>query len=85
MARETGRSVSDLESGFSTLIAGGMQWKEALPTLRAINRTMAVTGAQADTLAGTLGVASTAFNFDLAKAEQAQLLLDKMTVAGRLG
>lgn len=85
LGKDTGRPIEDLQSGFSTLIASGQQWGEARITLRDINKTMVVTGAQAETLAGALGVASTAFDFDLSKPGQALAILDRMTVAGRKG
>lgn len=85
MASTTGRATDDLTQGFNILVQSGLQWNESRETLGAINKTMAVTGAQAETLAGSLGVASTAFRFDLSKPKLALDLLDKMTVAGRLG
>lgn len=85
MAGQTGQNVDDLQAGFNVLIQSGLTWKESLAVIGATNKTMAVTGAQAETLAGALGVASTAFNYDLSKPNQALALLDKMTVAGRKG
>lgn len=85
MAGETGEALDSIREGFDVLIASGMQWSEAQATITGVNKAMAVTGARAETLAGTLGVASTAFDFDLSKPGQALQLLDKMTVAGRLG
>ena len=85
MAGESGQGVENLRDGFNTLIQAGQNMKEARATLDGVNIAMAVTGAQAQTLAGGLTVASTAFEFDLSKPGQALLLLDKMTVAGRLG
>lgn len=85
MAADTGRATDDLVDGFNILVQSGLQWNESRETLKAINATMAVTGAQADTLAGSLGVASTAFQFDLSKPKLALGILDRMTVAGRLG
>lgn len=85
MGQQTGQSVDDLQGGFNALIQGGLTWRESLQVIQATNQAMAVTGAQAETLAGTLGVAQQAFNFDLAKPKVALQLLDKMTVAGRLG
>lgn len=85
MSGQTGRSNDDLTQGFNILVQSGLQWNESRATLGAINKTMAVTGAQAETLAGSLGVASTAFQFDLSKPKLALGILDKMTVAGRLG
>lgn len=85
MAGETGQNRDDLQAGFNNLIQSGLVYKEALPTIDAINKAVAVTGANAEKLAGGLTVAGTAFNFDLAKPKQASLLLDQMTVAGRQG
>ncbi len=85
MAGETGQSVDDLQAGFNTAVQSGLRLKEALPVTDAVNKAMAVTGANATQLTAALGVAATAFDFDLAKPNEAALLLDKMTVAGRLG
>ncbi|MGN7832665.1 phage tail tape measure protein [Pseudoxanthomonas sp. 22568] len=85
LAQGTGEAVADLQAGVDVLIASGMRWDEARSTINGVGKAMAVTGAQADTLAGALGVASTAFDFDLAKPGKALELLDKMTVAGRKG
>lgn len=85
MAAETGRNVDDLQQGVGTFVAAGLKLEESLASMPAVNRTMAVTNATAETLAGTLGVASTAFKFDLSKPKTATALLDQMTVAGRKG
>jgi hypothetical protein len=85
MSSETGQNVDDLQQGFNNAVQSGLQFREALPVLDAVNKTMAVTGANADSLIGSLTVAGTAFDFDLAKPQMAATLLDKMTVAGRLG
>ena len=85
MSRETGQNTDALQAGFNVLIQSGLNWNESLSVIDATNKTMAVTGAQAETLAGALGVSATAFQFDLSKPGQALLLLDKMTVAGRKG
>ncbi|MEJ1341185.1 MAG: phage tail tape measure protein [Candidatus Sedimenticola sp. (ex Thyasira tokunagai)] len=85
MARETGQSLSSLTSGFDNLIQAGLDWEESLATIRAINPAMAVTGSQAGTLASGMTVAAQAFQFDLSKPKIAVDILDKMTVAGRLG
>ncbi|MEW6595648.1 MAG: phage tail tape measure protein [Thermodesulfobacteriota bacterium] len=85
MARESGAGVEDLRDGFNSLVQSGLNMKEAKETLEGINVAMAVTGARAETLSGGLTVAATAFEFDLAKPGQALEMLDKMTVAGRLG
>lgn len=85
MGRETGQSVDNLQQGFNNAVQAGLNFTEALPVIDATNKAMAVTGASADSLTSALTVASTAFKFDLARPGQALDLLDKMTVAGRLG
>jgi len=85
MAGETGQNVDDLQTGFNNAVQAGLNFREALPVIDATNKAMAVTGASADRLTAGLTVAATAFQFDLAKPNQALTLLDKMTVAGRLG
>lgn len=85
MARETGQSIPSLIAGFNNLVQAGLSWSEALATVKAINPAMAVTGADANALAASLTVAAEAFDFDLSKLSEAELILDRMTVAGRLG
>lgn len=85
MSQETGQSVDDLREGFNNAVQSGLRFNEALPVIDATNKAMAVTGASADKLTSSLTVASTAYSFDLTKPKQALTLLDKMTVAGRLG
>lgn len=85
LATQTGKNVEDLQQGFNNLVQSGMSWDAARSTIKDINIAMAVTGASADTLSGALGVAAQAFDFDLSKPGMALQLLDKMTVAGRLG
>jgi len=85
MAEQTGKAVVTLAEGFSGLIASGLSWDQASATIGGINTAMAVTGADARTLANGLTVAATAFQFDLANPDMALAILDKMTVAGRLG
>lgn len=85
MSQETGQGVDDLKQGFDNAVQAGLRFNEALPVIDATNKAMALTGANADSLTGSLTVASSAYHFDLANPELALLLLDKMTVAGRLG
>jgi len=91
MAKESGQQIDDLQQGASNLVAQGYGLKETLNTLKAINRASPVTGASPDTLAGALGVASTAYHrkegdaFDLKAPRAAADMLDKMAVAGRKG
>jgi len=85
MASDTGQATEDLKQGFDNAVQSGLNFKEALPVLKATNKAMAVTGANADRLTAGLTVAATAFEFDLSKPNMALTLLDKMTVAGRVG
>lgn len=85
MAQQTGQSLEDLLAGFNNLIQSGLSWDAAFSTIQAINRAMAVTGASADVLSAGMTVAAEAFDFDLTNLETSTSLLDKMTVAGRLG
>lgn len=82
---ETAQPFEKLLAGYDTLIAAGMDMQEALPTISAVGKAMAVTGVNAKTLGGSLTVAATAFDFDLSKPEKAAEMIDKMTVAGRAG
>lgn len=85
MSRETGRDVEGMKNGFDALIQSGQSWRAARESIKAINIATAVTGANEKTLSGGLTVGATAFDIDLEKPGQALVLLDKMTVAGRLG
>jgi len=85
MSRESGKQIEGLKDGFDNLIQSGLDWKSAKETIGAINIGSAVTNASEATLAGGLTVAATAYNFDLSKPGLALEMLDKMTVAGRLG
>lgn len=85
MGRDTGQQVDDLQQGFNNAVQAGLAFREALPVVDATSKAVAVTGAQADILTGALTVAATAFKFDLSNPTMAVELLDKMTVAGRLG
>lgn len=85
MAKETGGDVDKLRAGFESLTESGLKYKEALESTKAINIATAQTGASEQALAGGLTVGAEAFNFDLAKPGIALELLDKFTVAGRLG
>lgn len=85
MAKASGQEVDNLKEGFNVLIQTGLNMKESKATMDGLNVAMAVTGANAQTLANGLTVAAAAFQFDLSKPGMALKLLDKMTVAGRLG
>ena len=85
MSKETGQNLDDLQSGFNNAVQSGLNFKEALPVIDAVNKAVAVTGASADVLTSALTVASTAYSLDRQKPKVALGLLDRMTVAGRLG
>lgn len=85
MGADTGQSVDDLQQGFNNAVQAGLSFKQAMPVIESVNKAMAVTSANADVLTSALSVTAATFNFDLAKPGQALELLDKMTVAGRLG
>jgi TP901 family phage tail tape measure protein len=82
LGKQSGESTADLQEASAALFAQGMGYDSVRNSLAAINRTMPLTTATAGTLADALGVASTAFNFDLTKPGEAQRLLDKMATAG---
>ena len=73
MGVDTGRQVDDLQQGFNNAVQAGLSFREALPVIDATNKAMAVTGANADSLTGSLTVAATAFNFDLSKPGMAEI------------
>jgi TP901 family phage tail tape measure protein len=85
MSKQTGADLDQLKEGDAALIASGQSFRAALETTKAINVATTVTGANATTLAGALGVAGEAFQFGLERPGKALDLLDKMTAAGRLG
>ena len=85
MAKLTGNEVDDLKTGFDDLIASGQSWDQALASIKEVNVAIAVTGSNSKVLTSALGVASTAFDFDLSKAGEARKFLDEMTAAGRAG
>ncbi len=85
MGGTTGQSIENLQRGLDVLVQTGLPLKEAKAALEGVNIAMAVTSASSESLASGLSVAAKTFNFDLAKPGQALALLDKMTMAGRLG
>jgi TP901 family phage tail tape measure protein len=86
MSQKTGQGPETIAEGFDKLIQSGAGWEQARSMIQGINVATAVTGANAELLANAMTTASTAFTeLDLSKAEVAQTVLDKMTVAGRQG
>jgi len=85
MSVQTGTPVEELVSGFGTLIQSGQSWKSSTEEIGAINKAVALTGADANALAKSLAVAGEAFKFDLSQPGKALEILDKMLIAGDLG
>ncbi len=85
MAQQTGAPIEQLIQGFNNLVQSGQSWESSMSGIEAINKAIAVTGSSADVLASALGVAKENFGFDLSSSKTTTLLLDQMTVAGRLG
>ncbi len=85
IAKTYGASRADVDTGFNTLIASGVKYDAAKKTGDAIGQANAITGANPAVLGDAVVAASAAFNIDLNKEGAALDLLQKMTVAGRLG
>jgi hypothetical protein len=85
IARAYGLNRADVDSGFGTLIGAGLSYSAAKKASDALGRTSAVTGSDSATLGQALLGGASAFNVDLNQDGAALGLLQKMTVAGRLG
>lgn len=85
IAKKYGLGREGVDSGFNTLIASGVEYGAAKKTADAIGQGTAVTGADAAILGKAVVAGASAFNIDLNKDGAALELLQKMTVAGRLG
>eukprot|EP01133_Synstelium_polycarpum_P012461 gene12461-14618_t len=85
IAKTYGASRTDVDTGFNTLIASGVKYDAAKKTGDAIGQANSITGANPAILGKAVVAASGAFNIDLNKEGAALDLLQKMTVAGRLG
>ncbi|WP_338741510.1 MULTISPECIES: phage tail tape measure protein [unclassified Pseudomonas] len=85
IAKTYGATRADVDTGFNTLIASGVNYDAAKKTGDAIGQANAITGANPAILGKAVVAASGAFNIDLNKEGAALDLLQKMTVAGRLG
>ena len=85
LAKKYGVERPQIQSGYDTLIASGLSPDQAKKASDAITQAVAVTGAEANILAKALITASSAFKIDLKDPGAALDLLQKMTVAGRLG
>lgn len=85
LIKKNGGAIEDTLAGYNNLIQAGLKHKEALEATKAVSLGKAVTGANEDSLSGALTVGAANYGFDLAKAGVATSMLDRMTVAGRLG
>ncbi|MFJ3469049.1 phage tail tape measure protein [Pseudomonas sp. NPDC090201] len=85
IAKKYGLDRTDVDSGFNTLIASGVNYGASKKTADAIGQATAVTGADSAVLGKAVVAGASAFNLDLNKAGVALDLLQKMTVAGRQG
>lgn len=85
IAKDYGVNREDVDSGFNTLIASGVNYEAAKKTADAIGQSTAVTGADSAVLGKAVVAGASAFNVDLNRDGAALDLLQKMTVAGRLG
>jgi hypothetical protein len=85
IAKKYGLDRTDVDSGFNTLIASGVNYGASKKTSDAIGQATAVTGADSAVLGKAVVAGASAFNMDLNKAGVALDLLQKMTVAGRQG
>ncbi|MHB2082145.1 phage tail tape measure protein [Pseudomonas asiatica] len=85
LAQKYGVERDQVQTGFDTLIASGLSYDKAKPSADAIAQASAVTGADSGVLARALVTGSSAFDIDLSKPNAALDILEKMTVAGRLG
>lgn len=85
IAKTYGASREDVDTGFNTLIASGVSYEASKKTGDAIGQATAITGANPAILGKAVVAASGAFNIDLNEEGAALDLLQKMTVAGRLG
>jgi len=85
IAKQYGLGREGVDSGFNTLIASGVSYGASKKTADAIGQATAVTGADSAVLGKAVVAGASAFNIDLNKEGEALALLQKMTVAGRLG
>lgn len=85
IAKTYGVDPNAIYAGGDTLLAGGLSYKAAKASADAIGQATAVTGADSAVLGGALLSGKSAYNIDLEKEGAALEMLQKMTVAGRLG
>lgn len=80
-----GVDPSSIYIGGDTLLAGGLSYAAVKASADAMGQANAVTGADPAVLAGALMSGASAYNIDLERPGVALDMLQKMTVAGRLG
>lgn len=85
LSRQYGVERDQVQGGFETLLASGLNYQQSKAGSEAIAQASSVTGADSGILAKALVAGANAFDIDLAKPGAAVDLLQKMTVAGRLG
>ncbi len=80
-----GVDPASIYTGGDTLLAGGLSYAAVKASADAMGQANAVTAADPAILAGALMSGASAFNIDLEQEGAALDMLQKMTVAGRLG
>lgn len=85
LQKQYGVLVDGSRKANDSLLQSGLDWRQSAQATKAIAPASAVTGADANVLASGLAVGAEIFDYDLSQVGVATKLLDKMTVAGRLG
>ena len=85
LQKQYGVMVDSSRKANDSLLQAGLDWRQAAQATKAIAPASSVTGADSTVLASGLAVGAEIFDYDLAQVGVATKLLDKMTVAGRLG
>lgn len=85
IAKQYGVDADAIYAGGDSLLANGLTVKAAFSSADAIGQATAVTGANSEVLAGALTTGASSYDMNLEQAGVALDMLQKMTVAGRLG
>ncbi|MCL2790125.1 MAG: phage tail tape measure protein [Desulfobulbus sp.] len=85
MSRTTGRPLEELQAGFDNLLEKGLDWKQAMESIRAGNIGATARTAEIATMNEAFAAGAQAFNIDLAQPGKAVEMLDKMAVAADKG
>ncbi|MBG4226021.1 phage tail tape measure protein [Pseudomonas aeruginosa] len=83
--RRYGVDPDAIYAGGDALLAGGLSYKATLASADAMAQASAVTGADSEVLAGALKAGSAMFDINPEQDGAALDMLQKMTIAGRLG